>query len=123
MGEDEISNIGNSDKDSRLGTYLEINPDLVKPRYHGLFEFERVCITRYRTGAHNLRIETGRMNTPVVPREDRLCICNNDIQTLRHVLLICPLIAELRQKYNIETIEEAISNANFLIEMEKILKI
>ena len=111
-----------NDIDSKLGTYFALNPLLVEPRYVGVFEFERICMTRYRTGSHNLRIETGRMCNPIVPREERFCNCSNDVQTLRHVILRCP-ITELRQKYNITSFETALSNPKILIEVENVLKI
>ena len=48
---------------------------------------QRVCITRYRTGSHNLKIESGR--TPHIPRDERYCSCNTSLQTIKHVLLEC----------------------------------
>ena len=66
------------DGDSRLGTYLRINPNLTKPDYKNVLEFQRVSITRYRTGSHNLKIETGRRH-PRIEREERVCKCNNEV--------------------------------------------
>ena len=94
---DKITSDAALDNDSKLGSYLQVNHDLSTPRYNGIFKFERVCVTRYRTGSHNLKIETGRRN-PYIPREYRLCPCNTDIQTLKHCLLYCPLLAECREK-------------------------
>ena len=38
------------DMDSRLGTYLQVNPDLETPTYeNNTFEIERTHITRFRT--------------------------------------------------------------------------
>ena len=121
--EEKIKSTAENDIDPKVGTYLEINPQLCEPKYKGLLEYECVCITRYRTGSHNLKVETGRCNIRVTPREESLCICNNDIQTLRHVILRCPLVGEVRVKYKIETTEEALLNPNFLMEMENKLKI
>ena len=42
-------------------------------------EFERVLITRYRCGSHNLKIEKGRYDR--IERNMRLCICQS-VQTL-----------------------------------------
>ena len=51
-----------------------MNPSLQKPIYENMIEFERVVTTRYRTGSHNLKIETGRRQ-PKVGRENRMCTC------------------------------------------------
>ena len=110
-----------NDKDSRLGTYLGINPTLSKPSYPEKLEFQRVLVTQYRTGSHNLRIESGR--TPYIPREDRLCGCNTGIQTIEHVLLHCPLLVATREKYNIVDVANGVMNEDFLIEMERVLGI
>jgi hypothetical protein len=67
------------DSNSKLGVYKLINPDLSKPTYFDIPEFERTKITRYRCGAHYLEIEKGRMEGK--KREDRLCKCS-DVQTL-----------------------------------------
>ena len=48
------------DVDSKLGKYLAINPTLSKASYVNVIEFQRILISRYRTGAHNLRIEKDR---------------------------------------------------------------
>ena len=59
----------------KLGAYLQVNPDLCKSNNNNLFEIDRMRVTRYKVGSHNLKIETGRMCNPVLPREDRLCLC------------------------------------------------
>ena len=83
------------DKNSKLGTYYQVNPDLQKPSYSdNVFEHHRIHITRFRSGSHYLLIETGRFSSPRIPREFRNCICGNGVQTLRHVPLECPLIAQ-----------------------------
>ena len=105
------------DADSRLGTYMSINPDLSKPTYINTPEFVRAVITRYRSGAHNLRIEKDRM-LPGSKREDRLCVCGESVQTIRHVLLECYLVGDIRAKYGIANLTDGIMNGNFLLEME-----
>ena len=117
--EAKIRTASANDRDSRLGTYLTINPALSKPSYPEKLEFQRVCVTRYRSGSHNLRIEAGR--TPYIPREERYCGCNTGIQTIEHVLLYCPLLVATREKHNVIDIETGVMNENFLIEMEHIL--
>ena len=110
-----------SDVDSRLGTYLTINPSLSKPEFKEKMEFQRVCISQYRTGSHNLQIETGRMTR--TNQDERLCVCNTGIQTISHVLLHCPMLVTIREKYNVVNVEDGIMQENFLIEMERILGI
>ena len=63
-------------------------------------EFQRIAFTRIRTSSHRLRVETGRWTRPQNPRENRLCLCNSDVQTESHVLLECPLTAHIRNQYN-----------------------
>ena len=110
------------DENSKLGTYFQINPTLEKPSFGDKMEFQRICISRYRTGSHNLAIEKGRMHGGT-SREERLCPCNLDTQTIRHVLLVCPLLNELRDRYGIENVENGVMNDGFLIEMERVFGI
>ena len=107
------------DRDSRLGTYLTINPSLSKPEFDDKLEFQRVCISRYRTGSHNLKIESGRLTS--TNREEGLCSCNSGIQSINHVLLDCPLLVTIRAKYGIENVVDGIMQENFLLEMERTL--
>ena len=66
----------------------------------------RKSLTRYRISAHNLYIERGRYETPLVPREDRWCVCcffNLGIKVVEdelHVLTKCPLYTSLKNKFN-----------------------
>ena len=114
------------DENSRFGAYLQVNPQLVHPAHNYKYnpEFERVLITRYRSGSHNLKIESGRLCNPTIPRDERLCMCNGDVQTLHHCLFDCPLLAEARAEYNYESIEDALNSpdaAKILIELEKVI--
>ena len=119
---EKIEQAAREDADSKLGTYLMVNPELKSPKYEQRFEFQRVVCTRYRTGSHNLRIEKDR-RYPNSKREDRLCKCNTGVQTVQHVLLVCPLLQDSRQKYGINSIQNGITNDDFLMEMECILGI
>ena len=110
------------DENSRLGAYLQVNPDLIKPIFQRKPEFNRVCISRYRCGSHNLMIEKGRFQ-PFVERNERVCKCNNGIQSLRHVVLMCPLLRNIRDKYNVTDLQNGVMNEQFLMEMEIILEI
>ena len=82
------------DSDSKLGTYIRVNPEL-KPFITppNTLEGERTIITRFRTGSHSLAIELGRFSK--VPRERRLCKCGNSVQTVLHVFNDCPLTVSL----------------------------
>ena len=115
------------DDDSRFGIYNLINPQLIPPaKRYDILEIERIIVTRYRSGSHNLRIETGRIGNPFIPREERFCRCGESIQSLRHVIFDCPLLAELHDTYNFTSIEEALGRDNiseFLILMERKLRI
>lgn len=55
-------------------------------------------IARFRTSSHNLRIETGRHERPLIPVEERLCTkCNlNEVEDEIHSLIICPNNTSLR---------------------------
>ena len=118
-----IRNSNEIDEDSRLGTYFQVNPNFCKPLYDkDILEFQRVCITRYRTGSHNLMIEKGRMNS-AIERNDRHCKCNTGLQTIKHVLLLCPMLHDIRHKYRINDIPSGIYSVDFLLEMERILEI
>ena len=57
----------NQDIDSRLETYIRINPVLSKPKYLDeiMLETDRVLLTRFRCGSHSLQIT----------RNQRFCLC------------------------------------------------
>ena len=114
------------DANSRLGVYLQVNPQLEPPSHNYAYnlEFERVLITRYRSGSHKLRIETGRLCNPTIPRDERICSCNTGIQSLHHCLFDCPLLADVHADYTYGSIEEAFNLpdiAKLLMEIEKLL--
>ena len=58
-----------------------------------------------------------------IHRDERLCVCNTGIQTISHVLLHCPMLDTIREKYNVVNVEDGTMQENFLIEMERILGI
>ena len=113
-----------NDPDSRLGTYFRINPSLLRPvlPLH-IMEIERILITRYRTGSHSLAIEIGRYSN--TPRENRICKCNMNVQTVWHIFIECPLtIACGRRNFN--NLNELFLDQNVhrtLIAISKVLKI
>ena len=75
--------------------YFCNNHELKIPYYDDILEFERVCITRYCTGSHNLKIEIGCSN-PFIEREARLSKCNDDIQSIKHIMTTCRLLNDSR---------------------------
>ena len=105
-----------------MGSYLQVNPTLTKPSYVDMLEFQRVSTTRYRTGSHNLKIETGR-RPPKIERDERMCMCYNGVQTLKHCLLECPLLEEQRETCQIKDLESGVTNTQFRLEMERILEL
>ena len=123
----KINTKSNNDADSRLGVYLQVNPSLAPPtQRRDIMEFERVLLTRYRCGSHNLKIEVGRLCNPKIPREERLCKCNNGIQSLRHCLFDCRLLREVYEEFDYTTIEEAFNSpeiVNLLVKIEKVLNV
>ena len=115
------------DNNSKLGVYYKINPNLTPPQQEIYqLETERIITTRYRCGSHNLKIESGRMCNPPIPREDRVCACLTGIQTLEHCLFYCPLMVNLYEDYHFKSMEEAMRSeriASFLTKMEKYLHV
>ena len=115
------------DEESRLGVYLKGNPLLCAPSENMMTtENERILVTRYRCGSHSLKIETGRLCNPKIPRENRLCECSTGVQTLWHCLKECPLLMHLYDEFHYASIEDALNADNiviFITKMEKILKI
>ena len=47
-----------------------------------LFALEKIHITRFHSGSHNVFIECWK-----IPRELKVCLCGNNVQTFRHVFL------------------------------------
>ena len=61
-------------------------------------EYQRISFTRFRTGSHFLRVETGRWSR--LPRESRTCDCNGvDIQDEEHIIMTCSHLNDLRTGY------------------------
>ena len=95
---------------NRIVFYKTINPGLI---VHDLYlkkikvnEIDRISWTRLRLSAHSLAIEKGRWNRRGrgrLPMEERLCPCGQ-IQTEAHVIESCPMSLQIRQMYNITTI-------------------
>ena len=95
----------------------KLNPDLESPnlyRNHNLYipEHYRTAYTRMRLSSHNLKIETGRWSR--IPRERRLCQCGS-VQDEVHVILHCPLLQNIRDRFptiNFSSIIEVMTHEN-----------
>ena len=121
---DIIRQKGADDVGSPYGVYLQVNPQIQPPEQRDILEMERILLSRYRTGSHSLRIDTGRMSNPIIPREERLCRCNTGVQSLNHVM--CPILADLHNEYRFVSIDDAFKREDvtqFLMKMERKLGI
>ena len=60
---------------------------------------QRAWLSRYRTSAHNLRIELGRYTRPVTPLSDRKCLycLSGNCDTEQHFILFCETFKLKRQ--------------------------
>ena len=60
---------------------------------------QRAWLSRYRTSAHNLRVEQGRYTSPVTPLSDRTCVyCDSGMcDTEQHFILFCDTFKLKRQ--------------------------
>ena len=59
----------------------------------------RVALTRLVTSSHRLKIETGRWQRPILPRENRICGICGKLDDEYHFLLECSVLKDIRQKY------------------------
>ena len=82
--------------------WLLTNPALIRPmiysRYVPTNKLHKT--SQLRMISHDLKIKLGRHRRPVVPREERLCICGS-IETENHFLFECHLYYHVRCKYDI----------------------
>ena len=66
----------------------------------------RKSLTKLRISCHNLYIERGRYETPIVPRDRRWCIhclhnlASKTVEDEFHVLVDCPLYDPIRKKFD-----------------------
>ena len=121
---EKVRQKGTVDPDGYFGPYLQLNPNLKCPEiYQKLLcvESDRLIITRYRTGSHDLKIQAGRLTN--TKRDLRLCRCGNNIQTLEHVLSNCPITANLRIIHGINNKNmKEIMNSNDYIRLASLLR-
>ena len=88
---------------TKAATYRLINNTLSVHKVYTskayLTEYERIVFTRLRLSSHNLFIEKGRWSR--VPRDNRICECDEGIQDEEHILLDCPLNIHIRETFQI----------------------
>ena len=75
---------------------------------------------------HRLKIQTGRHEG--VRREERLCKCDTEVQTMEHVIFRCELTRKIREsEFEATNLEEFFSDTRKACEklrvMEKLLKV
>jgi len=99
--DDLISEINDSVKQPKLRTYKLIKTDIRIEPYLLINVSKKMYtkIARFRTSSHNLRIETGRHENPIIPAENRICNkCNlNEVENEIHCLITCPNQAKFRE--------------------------
>ena len=127
----KLTNAHQTDPNSKLGTYLDVNPSLSPPTYSDdTFEIERINISRYRAGSHNLMIEIGRYANPRIERQHRICTCGINIQTIHHVFIECNIVKHSitndSLRHGFSTISEFFEwnyLHEYLLHISKVLKI
>jgi hypothetical protein len=122
---EKITSQYNTDSNSKLRTYLQVNPSLSSnvPDPQTMLEFERELTTRFRTGSHSLAIETGRYSN--TPRENRTCSCGTGVQTVWHVFADCPYTRTIVHK-DYENLNDIFQDENvhhILLSITKKLKV
>ena len=70
--------------------YLQVNPELKPSPFLNRIDKVGKCMTKFRLGSHNLRIETGRWNR--TPRENRLCAACGVLEDEQHIVYSCTQI-------------------------------
>ena len=115
---------GTHDLESYFGPYLKINPGLKCLEFYQrllCLESDRIIITKYRSGSHDLKIQDGRLTK--TRRDMRLHACGNSLQTLDHVLSDCSITANLRIIHDINNRNvNEIMNSNDYIRLAALLR-
>ena len=75
----------------KLRTYRTFKSKLEREPYLNLPRHLRVQLSRLRSSAHSLRVETGRYTLPPRPLEECLCPSCNVIEDEQHFLIDCSI--------------------------------
>jgi hypothetical protein len=99
-------NADNNGRGNKLRTYCLIKQTFEVERYLGTISDRtlRTEMTKFRTSAHKLSIETGRYTKPKkTPVTDRICtMCkSHDIEDEHHFIFDCSLYNHLRHQLNL----------------------
>lgn len=80
----------------------------------------RTLLARFRTGSHNLEVETGRWAQ--VLRENRKCKCCNldHVEDEMHFVFDCPLYSTIRDEFRKELFENNPRDMHILFTKEKV---
>ena len=90
----------------KLEFYSQIKSEFIAEPYlnHITNPEHRSSVTKFRISAHNLYIERGRYERPLVPREKRWCAyCYTQLNTIciedeLHALITCPLTGTIKRR-------------------------
>ena len=80
----------------------DLHPTLRRPQIYDSIvpTFKLHNATRIRMISHSLQIELGRHRRPIIPSEERLCVCG-EVETEKHFTQHCHLYTHIRHKYDI----------------------
>ena len=97
---------------TKYSTYIKINPSLNPPKVYNDMALIQI-ISKLRTSAHDLKIETGRHRG--IKREHRLCTCGC-VEDEEHFLLSCELYEDIRRNENIanQSVTDILENEKYL---------
>ena len=92
----------------KLEFYNMVKQDFMPETYLKVLKIPdaRKSLTRLRISCHNLYIERGRYEVPLVPRDKRWCLHCYFSQGLKpiededHVLINCPLYTPIKEKFD-----------------------
>ena len=93
---------GKMNNSSVLDMYKVFKTSLVYEEYLDLLPRRlRLFFVRLRVSAHPLRIQTGRYAQNNIPRNERYCLCCNDLdlEDEYHFICICRCFTDLRKRY------------------------
>ena len=121
---DEFVNLWKLSKQSspKLEFYDKVKQTFQIEKYLSVIKNPKIrqTFTRYRISAHNLYIERGRYENPLVPREKRWCIFCYDTKKVKmiedeiHVLFNCPMFEKTKIKngFNLECMSSLVDLLN-----------
>ena len=81
----------------KIKTGVKMEPYLMSK----LNKSEKIQISKFRVGDHNLHMETGRHCKPKTPIDKRTCCNCNEVEDKVHFLVDCLLYDEPRVKYKL----------------------